>query len=95
MAGQLEAERKLMGDEFPQEDGAGLLPALHTRRVVLGEPVGEERGTARRADPACAVDVFVSDRDAQERTRIAALQRGLGGVRVCHGAVSRQGDEGV
>ena len=37
----------------------------------------------------------MSDRDAQERTRIAALQRGLGGARVCHGAVSRQGDEGV
>ena len=50
MAGQLEAERELMGDEFAQEDGAGLLPALHTRRVVLGEPVGEEGGTARRAD---------------------------------------------
>ena len=42
MAGQLEAERKLMGDEFPQEDSARLLPAPHTRRVVLGEPVGEE-----------------------------------------------------
>src|SRR5438132_5893115 len=44
MARQLEAERKLMGDEFPQQNGAGLLPAPYTRRVFFGEPVGEERG---------------------------------------------------
>src|SRR5438094_739634 len=95
MAGQLQAERELMRDEFAQEDSSRLLPASDARGVVLREPIGQESGTASGADALRAVDVFVSDRNAQEWARVAALQRCLGGTRIGEGTISRQGDEGV
>ena len=69
MAGELDAERELVGDELAEKDGAGLPPAPDARRLVLRDPVGEKGGPARRPDAPRKVDVLVGDRDAEQCAR--------------------------
>jgi hypothetical protein len=93
---ELDAEGELVRDELAQHDRARALKPRHAGRVLVGNPVREQRRAARGEDAARRVDVLVAERDAQQRTRdIAAAERGLGSLGVGQRPIGGHGHERV
>jgi hypothetical protein len=87
--GELDAEGELVGDELAQHDHARLGEPRHARRIVVGNPVGEERRAAGGQDAPRRVEVLVRDGNPGERPGTAGAYGGLGraraGVRLLSG----------
>jgi hypothetical protein len=60
-----------MHPELAEEHRAGFAKLAHDRRVLVGDPVGEDLRSRRRADPFCREQVLHRDGNAVQRAAVA------------------------
>ena len=94
--GRRSAERELVEIQLAQHNRAGSLQSRDDVRIVVGNPVLEERARTRGPDPSRVDVVFERDWNAvQWAATHAAFELGVHLARSGQSLFARDGDEGV